>query len=378
MHFRRWAVALIITLGTIAGLGFLKFQQVQAAIAFGESFPEPSASVQTMTTSTESFSSSYKVTGQARALRVVDLHNQLSGTIVSVNFSAGDTVTAGQVLLSLDTSEEIAQLNSANASYDLAKSTLARNKKMLIGNKISQQVVDAAQADYQIAIANIANLESIISKKQVIAPFDGRVGIDTFEVGQFLSANSMITTLIGDNDKIWVDVKLSQTRERLNIGSQVFIQQINNSKSNPKISATVVAKQTQMDAGSRHIAYRVVLDNSKQIISHNELVNVYITDSPKTVVMVPNLAITRSDQGDFVYRLIQDEQKMLRADKLPVELGPRLGDEQAILSGLDANVLIATIGAFKLSQGLLVYPQSSDINQADKSATSASQQQETL
>lgn len=378
MLFRRWAIALIITLGTIVGLGLLKFQQVQAAIAFGESFPEPSAAVQTMTTNTESFSSSYKVTGQARALQVIDLHNQLPGTIINVNFSAGDIVSAGQLLLSLDTSAELAQLNSAKASYTLAKSTLARNKKMLVGNKVSQQVVDSSLADYQIALANIANIESIISKKQVRAPFSGRVGIDTFEVGQFLSENSLITTLIGDNDKIWVDLKLSQTRERLLINSQVFIQQINKKKSNPKISATVIAKQTQMNSGTRHMAYRVVLDNSNQAISHNELVNVYITDSPKTVVMVPNLAITRSDQGDFVYRLVQDEQSMVRADKLPVELGPRFGDKQVILSGLESNVLIATIGAFKLSQGLLVYPKPSNVEQSDRTRPVANQQQENL
>ncbi|MBE0365934.1 hypothetical protein PULV_b0642 [Pseudoalteromonas ulvae UL12] len=360
MHIRRWALALFITVGTIAGLSFLKFQQVQAAIAFGESFPEPSATVQTTVTKKESFSAQYKVTGQARALQVVALQNQLSGNIVSVNFNAGDIVEAGQVLLSLDTSEEEAQLNAAKATFALAKSTLERNRQMLIGKKVSQQVVDSALADYQIAIANIDNLNSIINKKQVIAPFRGRVGIDTFEVGQFLPNNSPITTLIAQSNQIWVEFKLPQTKTRLAIGDQVWVEQINQHKTNPKISAKVVAKQTQMEANSRHQTYRVVLDNSDDVIAHNELLNIYITQPAQSVIMVPNLAITRTSQGDFVYQLRQDDTNTLRAHKLAVELGPRLGDNQAIISGLESNMLIATIGAFKLSQGLLVYPQTSD------------------
>lgn len=356
MNFRRWGAAVLIILATVAGLGFLKFQQVQAAIAFGESFPETSASVNTMVTSAVDYSTSYKVTGQARATQVVTLHNQLPGTIEKVNFRAGDLVKEGQLLLSLNVSEEIAQLNSAKASYTLAEATLKRNKKLLKGKKVSQQVVDAALADYQVAIANIANLESVISKKQVVAPFSGRVGLDTFEVGQFLAASSEITTLIGDNDEMWIDFKLPQTREKLAVGDSVAIQQINRSLTNPMLSAIVVAKQTQMESGSRHQKYRVVLDNKDGSIIHNELVNTFIVAKPQAVMMVPNLAITRGVNGSYVYQLLKDDKGDYRAQKLSVELGPREGDDHVVLSGLDEGMFIATVGAFKLSPGLLVYP----------------------
>jgi membrane fusion protein (multidrug efflux system) len=45
MSLFRWLVAIVICLAVFAGLGLIKYNQVMAAIAFGESFPEPSETV---------------------------------------------------------------------------------------------------------------------------------------------------------------------------------------------------------------------------------------------------------------------------------------------------------------------------------------------
>jgi len=355
MSLRRWSVAVSIVVVTIGCLSFLKFQQVQAAIAFGESFPEPSATVQTLLTESSNYQPSYEVTGQVRAIQVVTLHNQLSGIIEKVNYRAGGHVEQGQLLISLNISEEQAQLQAANASFKLAKATLERNKTLLAGNKVSQQAVDSALADYQVSRANIANLQSVIEKKQVVAPFSGTMGLETYEVGQFLRANASLTTLVDDNKDMWVDFKLPQTLAKLAIDSDILINKISQSSPEQVMPARVIAKHSQVDVASRHLQYRAQINDSRALLSHNELVKVLIPKTPEQVVVLPNSAIVRSPFGSFVFELVKDEQGNYRAKKRNVALGQRDGDLHVVRQGLDQGMLIATIGAFKLRPELLVY-----------------------
>ena len=355
MSLRRWSVAVSIVVVSIGCLAFIKFQQVQAAIAFGESFPEPSATVETLWTQSSNYQPTYQVTGQVRAIQVVTLHNQLPGTIEQVNYSAGGHVVQGQLLIALNTSEERAQLQAAKASFELAKTTLERNKKLFAGNQVSQQLVDSALADYQISQANIANFESVINKKQVLAPFSGTMGLETYEVGQFLSANASLTTLVDDNNDMWVDFKLPQTMGKLALDSQVTIKKISQSATPQVMPATIIGKHSQMDAASRHLQYRAQINASRALLFHNELVKVVIPKAAEKVVIVPNSAIVRSPFGSFVFELVKDEQGLFRAKKRNVELGPRDGDNHVVRQGLEQGMLIATIGAFKLRPELLVY-----------------------
>ncbi|PCK05161.1 MAG: efflux transporter periplasmic adaptor subunit [Alteromonadaceae bacterium] len=364
MNLRRWSIAVTIVVTSIGCLAFIKFQQVQAAIAFGESFPEPSATVETLLTQSSNYQPTYQVTGQIRAIQVVALHNQLPGAIEQVNYIAGGYVKQGQLLIALNTSQERAQLQAASASLKLAKSTLERNKKLFNSNKVSQQLVDSALADYQVSRANIANLESVISKKQVSAPFSGTVGLETYEVGQFLSANTNLTTLIDDNKDMWVDFKLPQTMSKLSLDTHLVIKKISQSAKPKIMPATVIAKNSQMDIASRHLSYRAKINGSRHLLSHNELVKVVIPTTSEQVVMVPNSAIVRDPFGSFVFELIKDEQGQYRAKKRDVELGQRDGDNHVVRQGLKNGMLIATIGAFKLRPDLLVYT-----DEANKAAT---------
>lgn len=360
MSLRRWSVAVSIVVISIGCLAFIKFQQIQEAIAFGESFPEPSATVETLLTQSSNYQPTYQVTGQVRAIQIVTLHNQLPGTIEQVNYIAGGYVMQGQLLIALNISEELAQLQAAKALFKLAKTTLERNKKLFVGNQVSQQLVDSALADYKVSQANIVNLESVISKKQVFAPFSGTMGLETYEVGQFLKANASLTTLVNDNKDMWVDFKLPQTTGKLLLDSHVAIKQISKLTKPQVMPATIIAKSSQMDAASRHLTYRAQINGSRQLLSHNELVKVVIPTATEQVVMVPNSAIVRSPFGSFVFVLIKDEHGQYRAKKRDVELGQRDGDNHVVRQGLERDMLIATIGAFKLRPELLVFTKKTD------------------
>jgi len=355
MKLSRWLTTIFIIAVTVAGLGFVKFQQIQAAIAMGESFPEPSATVNSIITSTTAYQESEKATGQVSATQVVQLQNELSGIITTVNFTAGQEVQKGQLLLALNTVEEKAQLDAADANLVLAENNFARMKKLLSQNKVSQQEFDTANAQLKVNKANAENLKAIINKKHIIAPFDGVVGLDTYQIGQFIATNSIITTLIGSETTIWVDFQLAQTKEKLAINDQIMIKAINDPLENYK-SAKVIAKNSQINDKSRHMQYRAELIDGRKWHEHNEIVDIKILSSNKELMLVPNSAVSRNQNGDYLFTLEKDKNQQYRAHRVQVELGKRLQNQQIIKSGIEVGKKIATEGAFKLREGLLVYP----------------------
>src|SRR6202044_4259590 len=86
-----------------------------------------------------------------------------------------------------------------------------------------QSTVDAAQATYDQAVAGIAKTEALISQKLVRAPFDGELGVRRVEVGQFLSAGTMIVTLT-DLSMLYANFTVTEKQSaQLKVGQTVRI-----------------------------------------------------------------------------------------------------------------------------------------------------------
>jgi membrane fusion protein (multidrug efflux system) len=112
-------------------LGYLKFAQIQAAIAFAETFPEPMETVELFSVREEVWQPTTSVTAETVAIHAIEVSTELAGRIVEVGFAPGATVRAGQLLVRLDTSEERAELAAARADARLATLALARNRKLI-------------------------------------------------------------------------------------------------------------------------------------------------------------------------------------------------------------------------------------------------------
>ena len=357
----RWLSAILIVVVVVATLGFVKYSQVQAAIAFGESFPEPSATVNTIVTELSEHKEQIRVTGQIVAPQTLMVSTELPGKIAKVGFAPGAQVEAGQLLIGQDISQEKAQLNAAKARVELAKKTLSRYENLYSEKRISQDQVDQARTDLRIATADVDNLTASIEKKTIYAPFAGSVGLEQYQVGQLLSAGESITHLVGINEYIWLDFQLPQTQQQLTLGESVVVKVIGGTINSQGVNAKVIARNAALTANSRHVKYRAQLDNRQGIFSHNQIVTVSVPQRIENAVLVPNSAVTRNQNGEFVYLLEQDEQDQFRAKPIKVTVGKRTGDSQLITAGLEGGEFIATQGAFKLREGLLVYPKQAEV-----------------
>lgn len=357
---RRWSVAVAVILVIVGVLAGYKVLDIQSEIAVYEQQPEYSESVEATTAGRIEFTPSTQVMGEVVAPQRVELRNELAGKIQAIQFSSGDKVSEGDVLIQMDVSEELARLSSAKASVELAKSTNKRIGSLRHTNAVSEERYDQTLAELRVAEAEVAFLKAIIEKKTLRAPFDAVAGIHEFEAGQYLEENTLITTLVGMQEYVWVDFSLSQFYKPLPVGSEVSIVIVVGSyefAGEEAVAAEIIARDTSISSDARSRKYRARVETSGLTLVPNTVVavNVPIGQSVQKVV-IPTVSILHSAVGPYVYRLIPDEQAGgYRAKQQPVTLGVQLENQVIVEAGLSEGDLVAAQGAFKLSEGLLAY-----------------------
>jgi membrane fusion protein (multidrug efflux system) len=354
MNTRRWIITIVSCLLIFCALAGFKVWQIKKAIAFGESFPEPSATVEAEEVKSFNIQSREKTIGEIVSPQTVTLRNEIEGRIVSVNFSSGEIVKQGDILLQLDISEEAARLDAAKARANLARLDLNRIKKLLKEKTVSREQVDKAEAELSIASAEVTGIQALIDKKTIKAPFSAKAGLHLFEVGQFLDRNSIITTLVGINNFHWVDFSLSLAKSvDVEVGTSVEVTVP--SVSAEPLTGKIIARDSVASNSSRNLRFRAMLNTETEIPSHT-LAAVNVITGMQEVVEIPITALRNDSGGFFVYRLIPDaESGAYRGKRQQLTIGEERGDMVVIISGLEVGDLIATQGAFKVHDGLLVY-----------------------
>ncbi len=360
---RSWAIAGAASITLVGGLAFTKYTQVMAAIAFGQSFPEPAEAVMVASAETVSRAPVATAIGELQAVDLVDLRIERSGVITRLNFKSGDLVKRGQVLLQVDTSEERADLAAAEVEAQRTRTDAEREAELLARGAAAAAVAEQAEALAASATARVAALRAAIDRKTILAPFTGRVGITDLQPGQYVSEGDFLAALVGTQSGIYVDFTLPQdVVAALDAKKPVRVV-----IADKQIDARIVATEPSIDTASRSLGYRAVIENYKGVLPAGSLVTVEVeTGSARDTVVVPRTAVLRSPYGSTVFAL-QEKDGEMRAKALLVELGPALGSDQVIvLSGLEPGTVIAADGVFKLRDGGLVRP----VTEAEK-ATAA-------
>ena len=180
---KRMLLMLVVMTVIIAGLGFVKFQQIQTAIAQGASFQPPPEAVTTIVAQQVEWPDTLSAIGSVAAVQGVMVSADLSGTVDRVLFDSGRAVRQGEVLVELDTRQERAQLAAAEAQRDLARTNFDRMQGLLKDNVISRAEYDSATADDKQTEARAGEIRAAIQRKRITAPFSGILGIQAGQCG---------------------------------------------------------------------------------------------------------------------------------------------------------------------------------------------------
>jgi membrane fusion protein, multidrug efflux system len=371
-------VAVLALIGIIAGIKVLMIMKMLSGMK-----PPPPAAVTTAKTSYQEWQPELRAVGTLRAARGADLALEVAGLVGRVNVRSGDDVKAGQLLLELVTTTEVANLHQLEAQAALAQLTYDRAKQQIAVHVIAQADYDTAAADLKVKQAAVAQQQAIIAKKQLRAPFAGRAGIVTITPGSYLNSGTVIVTL-QELDPVYVDFFVPQKDlAQAQVGRKAILTL--DAFPGKTFSGTVNAVSPKIDTDTRNVLVEARVPNPDRVLSPGMFVNVTVdAGSQQRYLTLPQTAIVYNPYGETVYVLrtkseFDAEQAAAAAkdadpvDKQPapkqakkgpqlsadapvveqtfVTTGPTRGDQVAVLSGVDAGVEVVSSGQIKLKNG---------------------------
>ena len=350
---------MVIMLATVAVVfgGVFGFQMFKAAMIkkFMSQMAQPP---QTVTAGKASFSAwqpKIAAVGTLRAVKGADLSLEVAGVVGQIAFSSGDDVEAGVLLLKLRSDDDLAKLQSLQATAELNEITFERDQKQLKLQAVSQATIDTDAANLKNAKAQVAQQQAILDKKTLRAPFAGHLGIRAVDLGQYLGAGTVIVTLQA-LDPIFMDFFVPQQAvDQVKIGEQIAVKV--DAYKDQTFAGEISAINPKVDASSRNVQVRATLKNADHRLLPGMYATVEIpTGAPENLITLPQTAISFSPYGDTVY-IVDDKgagadgKPQLVARQSFITTGATRGDQVAVLKGIGEGDLIVTSGQLKLHNG---------------------------
>jgi membrane fusion protein (multidrug efflux system) len=354
---KRMMVMLAVTLTIVAGLGFVKFRQIQTAIAQGAAFQPPPEAVTTIVASEERWASTLTAIGTVAAVRGVTVSADLPGVVDRIAFESGQSIRDGDVLALLDTRQERAQLAAAEAQRDLARISFARMQGLLNEHVVSQAEFDRAQADQRQGEARVGEIRATIERKTIRAPFSGILGIRKVNLGQYLSGGDALVTLQSLNP-IYVNFGVpQQALAQVRVGRSVRVTVEN--FGGAEFTGPITAVDSVIDESTRNVQAQATLSNPGAKLRPGMFVQAAVAiGASDAVVALPASAIQHAPYGDSVFvvaDLKDDKGRTYRGVRQQfVKLGGTRGDQIGVVSGIKPGEEIVTSGVFKLRNGAAV------------------------
>jgi membrane fusion protein, multidrug efflux system len=380
---RRMIVMVVGVLALIALIAAIKVAMIMKVIAASKKLPPPAVVTAARATS-QQWQPQLRAVGTLRAARGADLSLDIAGLVTHVNVKSGDEVGAGQLLLQLRDTEDVASLQQLQAQAALAEVTFARAKQQLAVQVIAKADYDQAAADLKVKQAAVAQQLVNVSKKQLRAPFAGHAGIVIVNPGVYLNAGTTVVTL-QQLDPVYVDFYLPQkdltdlkTGQRTDLTLDAF--------RDKTFAGTVNAISPKVDPDTRNVQVEATVPNHDRLLTPGMFANVSVdVGTLRGYLTLPQTAIVYNPYGQTVYVVktkheFDADQKAAAAEspnvtaqqpaaakakgagaQLPpdtlvveqafVTTGPTRGDQVAITSGLTEGVEVVTSGQIKLKNG---------------------------
>lgn len=345
----------IIALGGFAvvvlTLGAIKVSQIKAMSGMDHSVPP--AAVATIEAKSVNWRPTLKSIGTLAPVEGVTISADADGTIVRIAADSGTAVQAGDLLVELDTSVEMANLTATEATAELNRISLERAQDLWSRQAMAKSDFDVAEAAAKQSLAAVAALKAQIAKKQVRAPFAGRVGIRQVNLGQFVARGAPLLPL-QKLDPIFVNFYIPQ-RQLPALAMDQEVEVSVDAFSQP-FKARITAINSEVDAATRNISVQATLANPEEKLRAGMFarVEVQLPDT-EALVVVPATAIAYASYGNSVFVVEKmkgaDGKEYLGVRQQFVKLGGTRGDLIAVTGGLKPGEHVVSAGVFKLRNG---------------------------
>lgn len=302
--------------------------------------------------------------GSVEPIRSVVVLPQVGGTILHVDFSEGDEVSAGQVLFEIDPRPYRAALQQAEGKLlgdvttaESAAREAARYHELLSNNTVTEEDYEQKQATADAA-AGVARSDSAavalarlnVEYATVRAPIGGRTGRLLLHEGNVVRPGSDALVSIVQMRPILVRfpvpaANLPDLRDRLRSGRELSVSALPARDSATSVEGVLSFMDNQVDTATGSVLLKARFPNRDGALWPGEFVNVTLVLGTQTdAIVVPSQAVMQSQQGTYVFVVNNDGT----ATTQPVTV-QRTVDSLTVLAGVPAGALVVTDGQLRIT-----------------------------
>jgi len=307
--------------------------------------------------------------GTVTPISSVALKSRVETTIVSVHFEDGAKVSQGDLLFTLDARQIDAQIEQAEGMLARDQAQLegaqrdVRRYSDLIGKGATTQVsLDNAKTQADILIGTIKadqsaldNLKVQKSYTTISAPFSGRISAANVKVGNFVRpADTAPLAIINQMAPVYVTFAIPKRvlvdlREAMAVGESSVVATIPGHQQSEHGKVAMV--ENSVDSTTGMVTVRGIMNNERETLWPGILVATKLIIRTENSVVVPTVAVQRSQNGNYVF-VVRDGVAKVQ----PVKVDRTFQGTSVIAEGLSGEENVVIDGQLLLSDGSRVEP----------------------
>lgn len=321
------------------------------AIALLDVKKQEEALVSVMAVKDTVFSHYLEVQGNVNTKENLIIYPQFSGILNTLNVIAGQNVSKGQLLGTIDDGGLSQQLAQMETQMALAKTTFERQKRLWdqkIGSEIQYLQAQTNMISQQKAVSQ---MKAQLAKTKIIAPFSGVIDEVIAEKGQVVGPGQGLMRIVNLNN-MYVSTAVPESYiGKLKVGTVVNVYLTS-------LGKTYVGKIRQVanniNPNNRSFGIEVSVPNTENVLRPNQVAKLKIIDyTNANAVVVPSNVIQVDGNGDqFVFEATSIKDKTGIAKKVIVKVGKTSENFTEILSGLEPKTIIVSDGVNTVSEGM--------------------------
>lgn len=284
--------------------------------------PRPEAIVRAVTFSSDA--GMLRAVGTARAVRSVTLFPEGSGQVTEMLFSAGQKIRDGAPLLRLDAEAETLAVELARLKLEDARQELARYEPLVASSAVSRRQIYQVRTELRASQIALALAELALSKRQVVAPFTGVIGIPEVEIGQRVTSETPIAAY-DDRANMLIDFAVPEVFARgVRIGAPVSVSAWAGQEQ--PLVGHVKTIGSRIDPVSRSLRVRALVRNVGDRYRPGMSFSVTLASAGREFPAVSTVAVQWDQEGAFVWRIRDGKAETVRVKVLKRSNGKMLLD----------------------------------------------------
>jgi len=296
--------------------------------------------------------------GRLRAWRSAEVRARVEGIVEQRLFDEGAQVEAGSTLFQIEDSTYRAALEAARSEAEVARLEVERNRSLLEKKLLAPDVLDAARARYQQALAQLARAKQDLDNTRVPAPITGRIGRSRVSEGTLVGhSEPTLLATIEQLDPLYADFTRSEA-ELLALKNAQFkpsdsgeVRLVLSDGSLYPYPAQILFTERKVDPDSGTVLVRARLPNPDHILLPGTFVRIRMPVAQVSAVMrVPQRAVLAGSDGLQVLVVSPAGKVVAKA----ISTVGMEGMDFLVSNGLEAGEQVIVEGLQKARPGTIV------------------------